>query len=70
MTYEKTGKKVNKDTGNNALYHIVKTNSTSKLIWYITRKHKTGLFAAWAVLMTLLYVFPALPDVVLSLVMR
>lgn len=66
MTYEKTGKKVNSETGARAVDYMVNHTSTSLLLWYIIKKHRFAVVASWAILITVLYVFPPLPDLIMS----
>lgn len=68
MTYEKAGKKVNKDTAKNAEMHELKRVSTSTLLWHVVKRHKFGLVSTYAVLMTAVYIFPPLPDLILSMI--
>lgn len=41
--------------------------STSSILWYLIKRHKTGLLATWAIGVTTLYIFPPLPSVLFSL---
>lgn len=40
--------------------------STPKIVWYLIKRHKVGLLWTWAVVMSLLYLLPFLPDVIWS----
>lgn len=69
MKYEKTPVKNNiKDASKAEVERILERKSTSSLIWFIVKRHKFGLMSTWAVIMTVLYVFPPLPDIVFTLV--
>lgn len=68
MKFEKTGKKVNKDTARNSYKYDVNQNNTFTTISYLALKHKVGLLAFWAITMTVLYMFPAAPSELLSLI--
>lgn len=67
MTYEETPVKKSKlDPKKLALKELERVG-TGSIIWYLVKRHKTGLLATWAVLMTALYMFPPLPDVLFGL---
>lgn len=66
MQYEVTGKKLNKDSAKNALQYELKQFSTSTMLWHVVKRHKFGLVSTWAVVITLLYFVPFLPDLILS----
>lgn len=65
MTYEKT--KIKPTSKSKETMHDLKSISTTKILWFLVKRHKFGLLGTWAVLMTLLNMFPAFPDLVLSL---
>lgn len=44
--------------------------SSGHIIWYLAKRHKFGLVATWAVVITVLWAFPPLPDILLSLIGR
>lgn len=67
MTYEKTGNKVNKDTAKNGTQYMLKDISTSTILWTVVKRHKFGLVVTYAVVLTVLYVFPPAPDLIMSL---
>lgn len=41
--------------------------STTSILWYLVKRHKTVILATWAVGMTILYLFPPAPAMLLSL---
>lgn len=41
--------------------------NTFEIIWHLVKRHKFGLVSIWAVIITVLYLMPFLPDVILSL---
>lgn len=65
MTYEKTKEKpTSKDKETMfELRHI----SSRKIIWFLVKRHKTGLLTTWAVVMTALWAIPQLPSIITSL---
>lgn len=67
MTYEKSGKKVNKDTAKNAKDYELKGIDTSQILWHIVKRHKFGLVSTYAIIMTVMYIFPAAPAVIADL---
>lgn len=66
MKYEETP--IKKTDGKKVIMHDMKRLGTPTILWFIAKRHKVGILATWAVVMTALYMFPPLPDVVLSLV--
>jgi len=68
MKYELTGKKTNKDSAKSAQEYELKGVSTSKIIWHLVKRHKFGLVTGYAIVLTALYIFPPLPDLLVSLV--
>lgn len=67
MNYEATGKKVNKDTGKSAREYALKNVSTSTMLWAIVKRHKFALVSTYAIVLTIMYVFPPAPDLIMSL---
>lgn len=68
MKYETTGKKVNQDTAKNAKEYALRNVKTSTLLWHLVKRHKFGIVATYAVVLTALYMFPPLPDLLLSII--
>ena len=68
MKYEKTGKKVNKDTGNNAKDYTLKQVSTGTILWHVVKRHKFALVTLYAAILTILYLFPFAPDLLFSMI--
>lgn len=67
MDYEETPVKKSKGLGKVTALKAAEQLGTSTLLWLVVKRHKVGLMGTWAVIMTILYVFPAAPDVLLSL---
>ena len=67
MSFIETGKKVNKDTGKNAQEYGLKSVSTSTLLWHVVKRHRMALTTMYAIIITMVYIFPPLPDLILSL---
>lgn len=42
--------------------------STSRIMWHLVKRHKFGLVSAWAVVITISYIFPPIWDILGSLV--
>lgn len=53
--------------GKEAHNYVLNKYSTPKLLWFIVKRHRVGLLATWAILMTAVYIFPPLPDIVIGL---
>lgn len=68
MTYEKTPVSNSKGLGKRTLIKELETLRTGTIIWFLVKRHKVGLLGTWAVVITALYMFPPLPDLLLSLV--
>lgn len=67
MTYEDKGIKPNKTNNKQILLKQLERVSTSSIMWYIVKRHKVGLLGTWAVIITVLYIFPPLPDILMSM---
>lgn len=52
-----------KTEGNITLSEI----STGRIAWHLIKRHKFGLVSVYAFALTMLYLFPFLPDVIASL---
>lgn len=56
MEYEKSGsKKIRKSS---AVNESIKSINTSSLVWALVKRHKFGLVSVYAVIVTLLLLFP------------
>lgn len=69
MDYEVTGSKKPKNAKKVVLSQL-NSISTPSILWYVVKRHKVGILASWAIIMTALYVFPPLPDYLFGLVGR
>lgn len=67
MVYEKTGEKVNKDTAKNAKSYALNNVGTGTLLWHLVKRHKFGIVATYAVILTVMYIFPPAPDLIKSI---
>lgn len=43
---------------------VISEMSTAAIIFFLLKKHKTAIFATWAVVMTLMWAFPQWPQFV------
>jgi ribonuclease HII len=59
MEYEDS-KQLSKTKRND--YKVISEMSTAKILWFVTRKHKTALFAVWAISMTVNWAIPEWPS--------
>lgn len=68
MTYEETA--IDKKPSKTAIHKAVKEDldkfSTGRIVWHLIKRHKFGLTAAYAGLMTVLVVAPFLPGLLFS----
>lgn len=64
MTYETTPVKGTTVKASAVLSHY----STAKIIGHLLNRHKVGLLATWAIIITIVQIFPPAPDMVLSLI--
>jgi hypothetical protein len=67
MKYEETGKKVNSGTAKSAYKKMVYQQDSWTTIKFLMFKHKFGLMATWAALMTVLYLFPGVTKEIANL---
>lgn len=68
MKYEETPVKNSKHIDTNKLtLNELKNVSTFAVLWYLIKRHKFALTATYAIGLTVLYVFPPLPDLIKSL---
>jgi hypothetical protein len=68
MTYEETPIKKRTGKDNHAMtVKLAEQLRTSTLLWLLVKRHKFGIVLAWAIVGTVLFMFPAAPDIVLSL---
>ena len=65
--YIETPVKKNKNIGRDATLKVAEQVSTPLLVWLIVKRHKVGLLGIWAVVMTALYIFPPLPNIILGM---
>ena len=66
MTYEKTPVKPTKLTDKDLSIKELERLGTPTILWQLVKRHKVGLLATWAIVITLLYVFPPLPQIILG----
>lgn len=68
MKYEETPVKNNtKAAGKGLQIKAAEQLSSSRLLFIVVKRHKFGLVVTWAAVVTAVYMFPPLPDVILSL---
>jgi len=71
MKYEEAPVKNNtKAAGKSLTIKAAEQLSTSRLLFIVLKRHKFGLVVTWAAVITAVWMFPPLPDLVLSLVGR
>ena len=68
MTYEETPVKKRTGRDNRAMaVKLAQELSTGTLLWLLVKRHKFGIVLAWAIVGTILFIFPAAPQIVLGL---
>ena len=68
MEYEQTGNKTtSKGNGKRLAIKTAEQLSTSRLLWIVTKRHKTGLLAVGNIVLVLNWAFPAWTELVKSL---
>lgn len=67
MKYEKTGNKVNKDTAKNATNSMLNGVGTGTIIWALVKRHRLFIITTYAIVLTVLYLFPFAPDLIISM---
>ena len=70
MEYIKTGN--SKISGKTAVKHVISKElegiGSGRIVWFLVTRHKYGLVSTWAVVITVLYCMPFIPDLLLSFV--
>lgn len=67
MQYEETPIKKSKVSKKTLALKELDTLNTSSILWFVIKRHKFGLVSTWAILVTLFYLVPFLPDALLGL---
>ena len=65
LKYEVTGNKT--VSTKKVLLHEVDSLGTPSILWLLVKRHRMQLVSAWAIGITLVWAFPPLPDLVLSM---
>lgn len=65
MGYEKTP--VKPTSKSKELMHDLKQISTAKIIWFLVKRHKTGLLITGNIVFGALFFVPTLPTMIVSL---
>ena len=68
MEYETTPVKKSKLNPTKLALQEIDRVGTASIIWYLVKRHKFGLVTAWAIVVTLFYTVPFLPDLLLNLI--
>jgi len=67
MKYEKTPVK-NNINNNKILLDQLEKVGTGSIVWHVVKRHKFGIVVAYAIVLTIVYIFPPLPDLILSII--
>ena len=68
MKYEETP--IKKTSNKKLKEYDIGRLDTSAILWLLVRRHKFSLVSGYAITLTVVYLFPPLPDMVLSLMGR
>lgn len=68
MQYEETPVKKSKVSHKQVALQELSRVSTGAIIWYLVKRHKFGLVTTWAIIVTLFYTVPFLPDLLFNLI--
>jgi hypothetical protein len=68
MQYETTPIKNSKDLGKQVKSANLDKIKTGTILWHLIKRHKFVLVTTWAIVITILYMFPFVPDLLLSVV--
>lgn len=66
MEYEETPPKTTKGLSKAVKIKAVERLGTPTILWLLVKRHKVGLLAFWAGTVTVFYLFPFVPDLLLS----
>lgn len=67
MKYEETPVKKSKLNRQQVAKASIDGLSTSTILWTLIKRHKYGLVCTYAVILTVLYLMPFVPDMIFSL---
>lgn len=65
--YEETPIKKGKGTKRTAARYELNHIGTPTILWFLTKRHKTGLLTTWGIVMTSFVLVPTWPTMVTSL---
>lgn len=65
MTYEKTP--IKEPKLKDVTLQVAQGLPSTTLVWLLVKRHKTGLFATWAIVITIMYLFPFAPSLLVSM---
>ncbi len=57
-----------RDIKNKVSNEMLSKVSTSRILWHLANRHKFGLVSAWALVVTIMWVFPPAFDMLRSLI--
>lgn len=66
MKYEETPVKKSKVNPKSLALKELDRVGTPSIFWYLVKRHKFGLVATWAVVVTVFYAVPFIPDLLFS----
>jgi hypothetical protein len=68
MKYEEMPIKNSKGLGKKLTVSSMESLHTRTIIWFLVKRHKLALIATWAVIVTVLQVFPFVPSLLASII--
>lgn len=70
MNYEETPVKKSKVSGDTLVLKGLEKVSTTKIVWHLVKRHKFGLVLTWAIIVTMLYLVPFLPSLLVGMIIN
>ena len=66
MAYEATAIKQTKGLGKKVVLRQLDHIGTPTILWFLAKRHKTGILAFWAISLTVVQLFPFVPALIFS----
>lgn len=66
MKYEETPVKNTKLTHKDVALKTLEVVGTGTVMWFLVKRHKFALVTTWAFIITLFYIAPFVPDLIIS----
>mgnify|MGYP001020491243 CR=1 FL=1 len=69
MNYEETQVKKSKVNGATLALKGLERVSTARILWYLIKRHKFAIVIVWAIVITILYLMPFLPSLLVGMIL-